>query len=103
MEATYIMADDYWPAVIVQFRGQEVLLSSASTKRSIFEALGAVFVGEDVEDDDVIWPRNPSMGVPTALRIRGYTRDPDVVATYRQYLADLEDGSFDRKRSPILR
>lgn len=88
MEATYILAGGMWPSALIEFKGREVMISSASTKASIYETLGAVYVGEEL-GEELIMPADQAAGRRHPIPVEGYTTDPNVVAVYAQLLEDM--------------
>ena len=80
---------DNVPALQMDIDGKTATLL-VNQKRTILEDYGAVFLGDNFEDDTSITiPDDPSKG-QRAQKLDGYTDDKEVVRLYREFLADSD-------------
>lgn len=78
-----IILDRYnFPHLETVFEGRTVWIDTFSTKLTIFQEVGAVYVGG--ENVFVDLPADPAQNRP-AMRLQGYTADPVIVEEARAF------------------
>jgi hypothetical protein len=82
-----------FPVVDFLADGQPARLGVMGQKMNLVEELGAVFLGSAFEElTSVELPIGHGRTQPQKLY--GYTADPNVMAVWRQFMADVESGAF---------
>jgi hypothetical protein len=80
---------DKYPVLVLTIDGKEARLGFEQ-KLTLLEKYNVVFLGPDFENEiQVTIPEAPELGQPEAV-LRGFTDDPTIVQTYRDWLAKYE-------------
>lgn len=93
--ARYIRLGPY-PGLAITFDDGRRAILSTDNKRTLLEKFGVVYLGPDFDDDhQVRIAADPEDGRPKAETLRGFTRDPEVVDLFRQFLQATDEGTFE--------
>lgn len=85
------------PSITFTFDGRPVTLDYFVIKEHVFYDNDAVYLGDEFEESlpEITIRVLNAKGEYQPLKVRGYTRDPDVVSAVRDYLEAVSSQNFE--------